>query len=126
MIFTSNGDDWRVERVAWDDPVLIDRTGSLCVATTDPKTMTVYIADWLNGSFLARVLIHEMAHATMWSNGLIPELRRMVSPEHWIEAEEWVCNFLADRGLGIYDEAAKILGGRGIDCIPPVLESLVA
>ena len=126
MIFTANGDEWRVERVAWDEPVLVDRTGSLCLATTDPKTMTVYVADWVEGSFLARVLIHEMAHATMWSFGLIPELRRMVRPEHWVEAEEWVCNFLADHGIGIYDSAAKVLGGKAIDCIPPAMRSLIA
>lgn len=124
MIFTVNGDEWRVSRVAWDDPVLVDRTGSLCIATTDPKTMTVYLADWLEGSLLARVLIHEMGHATMWSNGLIPKLRQMVSPEHWIEAEEWICNFLADYGMKIYNDAAKILSGKAIDCIPSVMAAL--
>lgn len=125
MIFTANGDEWRVKRVAWDDPVLVDRTGSLCIATTDPKTMTVYLADWLEGSLLARVLIHEMAHATMWSNGLIPKLRSMVKPENWIEAEEWVCNFLADYGMKIYNDAAQVLSGKAIDCIPPAMESLI-
>lgn len=124
MIFTVNGDEWRVERVAWDDPVLYDRTGSLCIATTDPHTMTVYLADWLDGSLLARVLIHEIAHATMWSNSLIRELRKMVNPEHWIEAEEWVCNFIADYGMGIYDNAAKVLTGKAIDCIPSVMAAL--
>ena len=124
MIFTVNGDDWRVSRVAWDDPVLVDRTGSLCIATTDPKTMTVYIADWLEGSLLARVLIHEMAHATMWSNGLIPKLRSMVKPEQWIEAEEWICNLIADYGLNIYNDASKVLSGKAIDCIPPAMAAL--
>lgn len=125
MIFTTNGDDWRIVRVAWDDPVLVDRTGHLCIGVTDPHTMTIYLADWLDGELLARVMIHEMAHATMWSNGLIPKLRRMVSPENWIEAEEWICNFLADYGLSIYDGASKALGGRAIDCIPEVMRSLI-
>ena len=124
MIFTVNGDEWHVKRVALDDPVLVDRTGSLCIATTDPRTMTVYIADWLDGSLLARVLIHEMSHATMWSNGLITQLRRMVSPEHWIEAEEWICNYIADYGITIYNDAAKVLSGKAIDCIPSVMASL--
>lgn len=124
MIFTVNGDLWRVDRVAWDDPVLYDRTGSLCVATTDPHTMTVYIADWLDGSMLARVLIHEMAHATMWSNGLINEVRKMTSPEHWIELEEWICNFIADYGVEVYENAAHVLGCRAIDCIPSIMASV--
>lgn len=125
MIFTVNGDDWRVSRVVWDDPVLVDRTGSLCIATTDPKTMTVYLADWLEGSLLARVLIHEMAHATIWSNGLISKIRRMVNPEHWIEAEEWICNFMADYGMKIYNDASVVLGGKAIDCIPSSIAALV-
>lgn len=124
MIFASNGDEWRVLRVAWDDPVLVDRTGSLCVATTDPKTMTVYVADWLEGSFLARVLIHEMAHATMWSNGLVSQLRRMVEPSRWVEAEEWVCNFIADYGTEVYENAAKVLGCKAIDCIPAMMDAV--
>ena len=125
MIFTANGDEWRVDRVQWNDPVLVDRTGSLCIGVTDPKTMTVYLADWLEGSLLARVLIHEMAHATMWSNGLISQLKSMVNPEHWIEAEEWICNFMADYGMGIYQNAAKVLTGKAIDCIPSMMESLI-
>ena len=32
----------------------------------------------------------------MTSFGLIEELHRLVKPEYWIEAEEWVCNLLAD------------------------------
>lgn len=125
MIFAVNGDEWRVKRVSWDDPVLIDRTGSLCIATTDPKTMTVYLADWLEGSLLARVLIHEMAHATMWSNNLIADIRKMVKPENWIQAEEWICNFMADYGMKIYSDAAKVLSGKAIDCIPSSMEALV-
>ena len=124
MIFAANGDEWRVERVAWDDPVLIDRTGHLCIGVTDPKTMTIYLADWLEGELLARVLIHEMAHATMWSNGLISELGKMVKPEKRIAAEEWVCNFLADYGMKIYNDAAQVLGGKAIDCIPASLAAL--
>lgn len=123
MIFAVNGDEWRVERVAWDSPVLVDRTGHLCIGVTDPKTMTVYLADWLEGELLARVLIHEMAHATMFSFGLIPELRRMVKPDKWIEAEEWICNLIADYGLNIYTDAARILGA--IDCVPPAMDALV-
>ena len=124
MIFAVNGDEWHVERVAWDDPVLVDRTGHLCIGVTDPKTMTVYLADWLEGSLLARVLIHEMAHATMWSNGLIADLGKMVKPEKRVQAEEWICNFMADYGMKIYNDAAKVLTGKAIDCIPSVMASL--
>lgn len=125
MIFTSNGESWRVERVAWDDPVLVDRTGHLCIGVTDPKTMTVYLADWLDGELLARVLIHEMAHATMWSNGLIRDITKMAMPDKRIQLEEWICNFMADYGMGIYQNAAKTLTGKAIDCIPKSMEALI-
>lgn len=124
MQFTSNGDVWQVRRVAWDDDALIDRTGELRVATTDPRTMTVYLADWLEGSMLARVLIHEMAHATMWSNGLIADIRKMVQPEHWVDMEEWICNFLADYGWEVYQNAAHVLGCKAMDCIPAMMQSV--
>lgn len=125
MIFSSNGDEWRIQRVAWDSPVLVDRTGHLCIGVTDPHTMTIYLADWLEGELLARVMIHEMAHAVMWSNGLIAELGKMVKPDKRIEAEEWVCNFLADYGMTIFEGASKVLGGKGIDCIPQMMRSLI-
>lgn len=125
MILTINGDEWRVERVAWDAPALVDRTGALCVATTDPRSMTIYLADWLEGDFLARVLIHEMTHATMWSYGLVERLRRMARDGEAISLEEWVCNLVADYGLGIFDNAAKVLGPNAIDAIPPILANVL-
>lgn len=124
--FTLNGDVWRVRRVNGRSDALIDRTGSLRLATTDPDTMTIYLSDRLSGSMLARVLIHEMGHAVMWSYDLTRELHRMVRPEHWVEAEEWVCNLIADYGLTVFNSAARVLGNRAITCVPDSMARLVA
>lgn len=121
-----NGYSWRVCYVDADDPMLVDRTGRVTVATTDPGTLTVYILRDLDGVFLSRVLIHELGHCTMFSFGLLDDIHRMVHPRYWLEAEEWVCNFIADYGMTIFDTAYAILGDRAIAVVPYEVERLVA
>jgi hypothetical protein len=124
--FTMNGYSWRVCYVDADDPMLVDRTGRVTVATTDPGTLTVYILRDLDGAFLTRVLIHELGHCAMFSFGLLDDIHRMVHPRYWLEAEEWVCNFIADYGMTIFDTAYAILGDRAIAVVPYEVERLVA
>lgn len=125
-MFAMNGHVWRVRHVDARSPRLVDRTGMSCLATTDPATMTVYLDSSLAGPMLDRVLIHELGHCAMVSYGLTDELRRMVRPECLVEAEEWVCNFLADYGTVVFDSARKVLGRRAIAYVPRAIESLVA
>ena len=121
-----NGYSWRVCYVDADDPMLVDRTGRVTVATTDPGTLTVYILRDLDGEFLTRVLIHELGHCAMFSFGLLDDIHRMVHPRYWLEVEEWVCNFIADYGMTIFDTAYAILGDRAIAVVPYEVERLVA
>lgn len=121
-----NGRFWRIVVVRWNSRELVDRTGELRLATTDPDTYTIRLSDRLSGSLLAKVLIHELGHAIMVSYNLIPELHKMVKPEYWIEAEEWVCNFIADYGMTIYDRASKFLGKSALECVPDAMSRLVA
>lgn len=104
-----NGYLWRVEIVNPYDQNLVDRTGKLRVATTDPIDKRVYLSSELYGNFLITVLIHELGHCAMVSFDLIPEIHRMVKPEYWIEAEEWICNFIADYGITIFQKAYSVL-----------------
>lgn len=124
--FVLNGLFWRVLYVPWDSDDLVDRTGTLRLATTDPNSRIIRLSDRLSGTLKSRVLIHEIGHATMVSYNLITELHRMVRPEKWIEAEEWVCNILADYGMTVYDRASKVLGNRAIECLPDAMSRLVA
>lgn len=124
--FEMNGYLWRVRFTYPSDPVLIDRTGTMTVAVTDPGTMTIYLSDELSGDFLLRVLIHELSHCAMFSFNLLPEIHRMVKKKYWIEAEEWCCNLLSDYGRMIYETAYSVIGGRAVFVIPGELERLVA
>lgn len=121
-----NGYLWKAVYVKPNDPMLVDRTGSLTVATTDPTNLTVYISNSLHGDFLNRVLIHELGHCAIFSFNLLPDIHRMCYPEYWVEAEEWVCNFIADYGLSIFEEAYYILGPEALYLVPREIERLIS
>ena len=102
------GIHWHIRVVPRNSPLLVDRTGKARVATTDPISRCVYICDGLDGPFFVRVLIHELGHCALFSFDLLPDIHRMVKREYWIEAEEWVCNFIADYGMTIFSIAGEI------------------
>lgn len=106
---TINDYIWKFQFTRPTDYVLIDRTGSLCYATTDPVTKNVYISNDIFGEFLERVITHEIGHCVIFSYNLLPVIHRMVIPEYWIEAEEWVCNFVADYGPEIFIKLGEII-----------------
>ena len=124
--FFMNGYLWKIVKVDPFNPMLMDRTGRKTVATTDPNTRTVYLSSELIGDFLIKVLIHELGHCTMISFGLLKDIHRMVYPEKWIEAEEWVCNFIADYGLMIFSIIRQYAGDDAIFYIPYELEKLIS
>lgn len=124
--FVMNGDLWRVKAVHPNSPMLVDRTNTLRVATTDIGTMTVYLSNYLDDGFLLRVLIHELGHCALYSFNLIPVIHRFIKPEYWIDAEEWICNFIADYGLMIFRTAFTVLGNSAWRIIPQELERLIA
>lgn len=123
--FIMNGILWRLYYVDPDTDVLIDREGIRTVATTDPQTHTIYVSNLLQGSFLTRVLVHELGHCAMISFGLIEEIRRAVKPEYWLEAEEWICNFIADYGLRIFWICYGMLGDDAWLFVPYELEKAI-
>lgn len=120
-----NGYSWEVIVVDPHDPMLVDRTGVLTVATTDPMTYHVYLSSSLSGDFLTRVFIHELGHCALYSFNLLDDIHRMTYPKYWIEAEEWVCNFIADYGLKIFNVSYSVLGDRTWLYIPQELERFV-
>ena len=123
--FVMNGDSWQVKFVDPHNPSLVDRTGRLRVATTDPNTWTVYLSNNLKGDFLMTVMIHELGHCAMYSFGLLYEIHKMVRHEFWIDAEEWICNFIADYGMQIFKIAYGILGSKAWDILPKELERVL-
>lgn len=121
-----NGYLWHVAYVNKNSSYLIDRTGKLTLATTDPVTRCIYLSNRLSGDKLNRVLLHELGHVTMFSYGLVDYIHHFTKPECWVEAEEWICNFIADYGLMIFSAAFQILGDKAWVYIPYELERLIA
>lgn len=124
--FQLNGRSWRIVQVNQNDPRLVERSGRRAVATTDPKTGCIYLSNELRGKFLTKVLLHELGHCTIFSFDLLDDIHRMVLPKYWFEAEEWVCNFIADYGESIFGVAYSILGEDAWALIPYELEKLIA
>lgn len=123
--FYMNGYRWRVEYVNSRSPFLVDRTNKQRVATTDPNVFTIYISDELSGDFLLTVLIHELGHCALFSFNLLPQIHNIVDKRHWVEAEEWVCNFIADYGLRIFTIARSVLGDDSIPFVANAIEGLM-
>lgn len=107
--FVMNGYLWKVIFVRPTDERLIDRTGELRLATTDFLSCTISLNSELSGCFLRKVLTHELGHCVMFSYDILPALHAFVHPSRWIEAEEWVCNFIADYGDEILGLTNQIL-----------------
>lgn len=124
--FYMNGDLWHVKIVNPYSPKLVDRTGELKVATTDPISMTVYLSNRLEGDFFNTVLVHELGHCAMISFNLIDYIRSRVQPEYWIEVEEFMCNFIADYGLKIFRTAYYLFGDEAMKLVPIEIERYVA
>lgn len=121
-----NGYLWRVYFVDPDSDLLVDRTGFRTLATTDPVTYCIYLSNQLDGSLLRTVLIHELGHCTMVSFHLLDDIHRMVKPEYWLEAEELICNIIANYGWRIFQTAYDILGESAWYYVTKELERFVA
>lgn len=124
--FFINGHLWRVRHVFPNSKYLVDRTGKITVATTDPNLKTIFLSNNLYGDFLKRVLIHEMTHVVLWEYGIIQRIYLFCKPEYRIDMEEEICNILADYGQKVYQTAYMVLGGEAIFIIPQEIERLVA
>ena len=119
-----NGYSWKVRFVDSQSPMLVDRTNTLTIATTDPTTMTIYLSNRLYGDFLFTVFIHELGHCALYSFGFLDMIRKWVKPEYQIKMEEFICNFLADYGMRIFNIGFSVLGYNAWKIIPSEFEKI--
>lgn len=105
-----NGDVWRVVRVSAGDPRLIDRTGTERLATTDNRTMSIYVLNSLKPPLLDKVMVHEVSHAITVSHGLLGSLREVLPQSMWVAVEEWAAQLVENHGLEAYRVASDALG----------------
>lgn len=124
--FKMNGDLWRVRFVDANSPMLVDRTGIKTIATTDPMSKTVNISADLYGELLMTVFIHELGHCALYSFGFLDRINKWVKPQYRIKMEEFICNFLADYGMKIFQTAYTTLGYDAWKIIPVEFEKIVA
>ena len=107
MTFWLNGQPWHVQRVGRDSPALVDRTGQMRLATTNPRTRLICVSEAVPRAQLERVLTHEATHACMVSYGLTDEVG-LFAFDH-VRAEEWGCNLIADHGAEVLGASAAAL-----------------
>ena len=105
-----NGELWQVNRVSPGDPLLVDRTGALCIATTDPINKSINISINVVPPLLDKVLLHEVAHAITVSHGLLGPLRAFLPPELWVLVEEWSVELLEKHSIEAIIVTSESLG----------------
>ena len=69
-MFTINNETWYIEFVPFYSPLLQRSDSSMSIAMCDDRTKTIYISNQIQGSFLKKVLCHEITHAAMFSYGI--------------------------------------------------------
>lgn len=106
--FSIGGEWWHVRIVPPSSPFLIDRTGTLTVATTDAKAKCINVSSALHGEYLRRVLSHEITHTIMSIYGFNDRIRQLAKRNKYVDIEELICNIVADHGHDILSTAEQL------------------
>lgn len=105
-----NGELWWVIRVPPESPALIDRTGSLRLATTDGANRIIFVSRAVVPPLLDRVMLHEIEHAVTMAYGMLDPLRLVLPRETWVYAEEWSAGLLEAHAIEAIELACEALG----------------
>lgn len=97
-MYQMNGINWRVRLVRSNSPMLMRSDGSRTVGMCDRSTQEICISDMLQGTFLRKVLIHEVCHSAMMSYGI----------DMSVEQEELFCDLVATYGDEIFEVADSL------------------
>ena len=97
-MFNINGIWWNIEFTNWSNPALRRSDGTSALGVCDSKTRTIYLADFLEGSMLRKVLTHEIVHAAMFSYNVFLSL----------EQEELIADIIATYGNEIINITNKV------------------
>lgn len=97
-MFIINGDLWKIKFTNPYNPVFWRKDGSYTIGMCDNNTKTIYIADYLQGDMLKKVLCHEIVHAAMFSYNVILS----------IDQEELIADIIATYGEEIIEITNKV------------------
>lgn len=101
---------WRVVRVMPGDPLLIDRTGVMRIATTDPSSKVIRISNAVMPPLFDKVYLHEAAHAMMEEAGVTELLSQLPDYRQQIMTEELLAWFLETHAIEVIDAVSTSLG----------------
>lgn len=94
-----NGVSWVVKFVEPNDSMLRRSTGGYTIGACDNNYKEIYINNELSTKMMRKVLCHEIAHAAMFSYGVLLDL----------EQEEVVADLIATYGWQIICETERIV-----------------
>lgn len=97
-MFTINNEEWKVEFTNPRNPVFLRGDGTYTIGMCDNNTKTIYLADYLQGDMLKKVLCHEIVHAAMFSYNVILS----------IDQEELMADIIATYGDEIIEITNKV------------------
>lgn len=100
MVFTVNGNKWKLEFARPGSRNLQRSDGSFTFGTTDGNLKTIFIMSGMSDYMTDKVLLHELSHAhAIEYNYVMP-----------LEVEEIVCDFLSLYGRSVVYMADDIMG----------------
>lgn len=102
-MFLINNIYWKLAFVNPDFPLLCRINGECSVGACDSLTRTIYLSNTLKGSFLKKVLCHQIVHAAMFSYNVDLSL----------EQEELVADLISTYGEEIIYITNKIFTKLG-------------
>lgn len=97
-MFFINGEEWKVKFTNPQNPALLRKDGSYTVGMCDNNSKTIYLADYLEGDMLKKVLCHEVVHAAMFSYNVFLTL----------DQEELLADLIATYGEEIIEITNKV------------------
>ena len=83
-MFEINGYTWSLVFVNNNSKKLMRSDGSITVGMTDWKDRCVYLSNKLRGSFLRRVLAHELCHTFCFSYNVVMPIEEEEYLAYWI------------------------------------------
>ena len=92
------------------DPFLMDSTGTMRIATTDPASRTIRISMDVMPPVFDQVFLHEVAHAIMEEAGINDLLQLLPDDRQQVIAEETLAWFLETHAIEAIDLTSRSLG----------------